>query len=133
MSGRIFWVPARRILSLHELRRWDHFHELVRRMRKHGWQGRPIPVELVAGNRPREIYGMGWTSVHRLAAARALNIRVPVVFINGGKTTRGKPLAARTTTDPSRYKFLRRRRDPASLLLAAEIKINDVSDRAGVL
>ena len=130
--SRVIWVPARRIFPLHEIRRWNHFHELVRRMRKHGWQGRPIPVELVGG-RAREIYGMGWTSVHRLAAARALNMRVPVEFVNGGRVTRGRPLAMQPKTDIERYRFLKRRRDPTSLLLAAEIKINAVADKAGVL
>jgi len=42
------WIDARRILPLHEIRRNHHFHELVARMRKSGWQGRPLVAEALA-------------------------------------------------------------------------------------
>jgi hypothetical protein len=38
-----------------------------------------------------------------------------------------------TTTDMSRYMWLRRRRDPVARLLLAEIRINAAADKAGVL
>ena len=133
-TTRIVWVPARKILPIHEIRRGHHFQELVARMRRHGWQGRPLAVELVGGKvKEKAVYGIGWTGVHRLAAARALHMKVPVIFINGGRVTRGRPMAMGPRMDLERYRFLKRRRDPASLLLAAEVKINAVCDEAGVL
>ncbi len=119
-------------------------------MRRHGWSGRPVLIESIADARYRykpSGHGLNWTGTHRLAAARAIvsvNPRfqfcpgappgkVPVVFVNGGRPIGRSPLATRTTTDPSRYYALRARRDPASVMMYAELRINAVADAAHVL
>lgn len=134
---RVVWIDARRILPLHEIRRPHHFRELVERMRRYGWQGRPLAVEALSGGRTKlrasgDGHYMGWTGTHRLAAARALGIKVPVILINGGKASR-QALVRRTTTDRSRLMFLRRRRDPAADLMLAELRINRAADAHGRL
>jgi hypothetical protein len=109
-------------------------------MLKHGWQGRPLAVESLAAGRyqmtPSGHY-RGWTGTHRIAAAHVVALRrpgfrVPVILVNGGRPSR-KPLVLKTTTDMSRYRLLRARRDPAAVLLRAELMINHVADKAGVL
>ncbi len=116
-------------------------------MLKYGWQGRPLPAEALADGRMRPSgHFMGWAATHRLAVARAIVTarpgfrfrpgappgRVPVVLVNGGRPS-PRPMASRTTTDLHRYKVLKARRDPAAVLLGAEIVINHYADKAGVL
>ncbi len=131
------WVDPRRVLPLHELRRPHHFAELVSRMRRHGWQGRPLLVEVLADAKYRmraSGHFMNWTGTHRLAAARAAGLtRVPVVFVNRGRPMGRLPAATRTTTDPHRYQVLRFRRDPTSVMMYAELRINAIADAARVL
>jgi hypothetical protein len=135
---RTIMVDPLRVIPLHEIRRTHHFHELVQRMMRHGWQGRPIPIEVLADGKMRPSgHFMGWAATHRLAAARVVRLkkpgfRVPAVLVNGGRPSR-RPMASRTTTDLHRYKVLKARRDPAAALLAAEIVINHYADKAGVL
>jgi len=114
-----------------------HLQELVQRMRKYGWQGRPLAVEVLDGGQVKlrldSAHFMNWTGTHRRAAAVMAGLRrIPVVFVNGGRPSR-KALVYRTTTDRSRYEILRQRRDPLAALLRAEMKINSVADAAGVL
>ncbi len=86
MSGsRRRTVDPRNITPLHRIKksRLHHLRELLRRLRKDGWQGRPILVELIGRNRYQ-----AWTGTHRLAAARRLHMRVPVVLIDKRKWVR---------------------------------------------
>jgi len=79
-GGRRRRVAPHSITPLHEIHesRRDHLRELMRRMRRDGWQGRPILVELISRTRYQ-----AWTGTHRLAAARRLPLRhVPVVLID---------------------------------------------------
>lgn len=105
-------------------------------MRRYGWQGRPLAAESLGEGRTKlrpSGHFMGWTGTHRLAAARAAGLmKIPVILINSGRPSR-RPVASKTTTDKSRYLYLRSRRDPAAALLRAEMKINEIADRAGVL
>jgi hypothetical protein len=136
----VSWVDPRRIMPIHEIRRMHHFRELVARMLKYGWQGRPLAVESLGEGRIRlrpSGHYMGWTGTHRMAAAGVVasmkpGFKVPVIIINSGRPSR-RPLLYRTTTDASRYKMLRGRRDAAAALLLAELRINRVADKAGVL
>lgn len=109
-------------------------------MLKYGWTGRPLAVESLASGRyqmtPSGHY-RGWTGTHRIAAAhvavlRCPSFRVPVILVNGGRASR-KPLVLKTTTDMSRYKLLRARRDPVATLLRAELIINREADKRGIL
>ncbi len=136
----VIWVDPRRILPLHEIRRGHHLRELVQRLLKYGWQGRPLVLEsLSAGGyklRPSGHY-MGWTGTHRAAAARVVatlrpNFKVPVLLVNQGRPSR-KALVLQTSTDQSRYKLLRARRDPVAKLLRAELEINHAADERGLL
>jgi hypothetical protein len=109
-------------------------------MLKYGWQGRPLAVESLAEGRYKMTpsgHFRGWTGTHRIAAAHVAvlkrpSFRVPVVLVNGGRPSR-QPLVLKTTTDMSRYRLLRKRRDPTAALLRAELLINKVADKAGVL
>ena len=109
-------------------------------MLKYGWTGRPLAVESLAAGRYQLTpsgHFSGWTGTHRIAAAHVVALRrpgfkVPAILINGGRPSR-KPLVLKTTTDMSRYRFLHSRRDPAAILLRAELRINRVADKAGVL
>lgn len=132
--ARVYWVDPRRILPLHELRRGRHFHELVVRMKRFGWQGRPLLCEALSDGRLRPSgHFAGWTGTHRAAAARAAGVRVPIVLVNRGRPTRGRPMVLSTFNDPQRYTLLRSRRDPAAAMMYAELRINRVADAAGVL
>jgi len=78
-------VDPQHVKPLHEIRksRAHHLRELIDRMRHEGWQGRALVVEETAPNRYQ-----AWTGTHRLAAARRVGIRVPVVIIDKLKWVR---------------------------------------------
>ena len=78
-------VDPQHIMPLHGIAssRAQHLRELIARMRKHGWQGRPLIVEEVSPYRYQ-----AWTGTHRLAAARRIGMRVPVVLIDKDKWVR---------------------------------------------
>lgn len=127
---KVHYIDPRRILPVNEIVRWAHFHELVIRMRKYGWQGRPELVEVMHGGK----HYQALTGSHRTAAAKAAKLRVvPVVFARGGRAAKGLTLCARTTDDPSRYNALRRRRDPAARLMREELVANARSNARGTL
>lgn len=67
-------VNARRIQPVHEARDADKLAALISAMETGGWQGRPLLVQ-DAGN---ELWAV--TGSHRLAAARKLEMEIPVVI-----------------------------------------------------
>lgn len=67
------------IKPLHDVRNQEKHAELVARLKKDGWVGRPILVEESNGRY------YAWSGTHRLAAATAAGIDVPVAFIDSDK------------------------------------------------
>ena len=83
--GRRRLVDPRTITPLHHIKkgRAHHLRELIARMRLYGWQGRALLVEETKHGRYQ-----AWTGTHRLAAARRLRERVPIVLIDKVKWVR---------------------------------------------
>ena len=68
--------------------RAHHLRELIDRMRRDGWEGRSLIVEETTPHRYQ-----AWTGTHRLAAARRVGLRVPILLIDKDKWIRrwGEP------------------------------------------
>ena len=133
-------VDPNNIVPVHDVKkeRSHHLRELMRRMRRDGWSGRPLVVEETAPNRYQ-----AWTGTHRLAAALRVGMkRVPVVLIDKDKWVRrwGQPRglfvdAVRNINDMRKYTRLRDAGDRlAARVMHQEIEMNLGGDaqRCGV-
>ena len=120
-------VDPHNVEPLHGIResRVHHLRELIERMRRGGWQGRPIVVEETAPNRYQ-----AWTGTHRLAAARRLGLRVPVLLIDKTRWIRrwGEPaglVVDEVDDDMDKYvKLLAAGDTLAARILHQEIELN---------
>jgi hypothetical protein len=83
--SRYRWVDPRHVTPIHAIRksREHHLRELLDRMRRDGWEGRPLIVEETAPHRYQ-----AWTGTHRREAAQRVHIRVPIVLIDKDKWIR---------------------------------------------
>jgi len=105
-------------ITLHEAD-CDKVKGLAKRMRRDGWQGRPVLV-LQAGDETHAL-----TGTHRIAAAMKEEVDIPAYFADVDPEDAAEVIEA--IDDEDRLNALRGKDAEAAALMAAEIEANNES------